>query len=228
MTSPSPLSRNTPAQRRSINSIRLPTFYSTPYPTLSQQTNKQTKLTSISSPKQILQRDPHGPLKHALCALASFHSTKLHMQGLGLVSEDQHTRPLHKHYFDQGHRILEQRRASWGGSSSSTNPAVGGSIGATSGGVGHPEDDALSAIFLIAYYSMVSTGQKWLELLEIAYAWFAGCGLVEEQNPKMKLWGMNEVQRVAVKAVMVSYLSPYLVFFAHLLVLARERVYTLM
>ncbi|KAI0091027.1 fungal-specific transcription factor domain-containing protein [Irpex rosettiformis] len=149
----------------------------------------------------ILQRDPHGPLKHALCALASLHSTKLQMNGF---DEENFTggsaRPMHKRYFDQGHLLLEQRRSQSG--------AGAGSMGTRQ----YPEDDAIAAVFLIGYYTMVSGGRNWLALLEIAYEWFAQSGLVEEQNPKLKLWNMSDVQRIAVKAVMWIDIQSSIVF----------------
>ncbi|KAI0783975.1 fungal-specific transcription factor domain-containing protein [Irpex lacteus] len=56
----------------------------------------------------VLQRDPHGPLKHAICALASLHSTKLQMHGFD--EETSGARAMHKRYFDQGHCVLLQRQ----------------------------------------------------------------------------------------------------------------------
>ncbi|KAI0687729.1 fungal-specific transcription factor domain-containing protein [Cytidiella melzeri] len=158
----------------------------------------------------IIRRDPQGPLEHAICALASLHSTKMQMTGFDgseiMMTSNNTTngsngggattaaRPLHKRYFDQGHVLLMQNnRLRQAAGAANSNSSVRQ----------YPEDDAIAAVFLIGYYMMVGgPGQNWLQLLELAYEWFAQTGLVEEQNPKLSLFSMTDVQRVAVKAVM--------------------------
>lgn len=54
---------------------------------------------------------------------------------------------------------------------------------------------------------MVGGGVNWLHLLEVAYEWFSQTGIVEEQNPKLMLLNLSDVQKLAVKATMVSISS---------------------
>ncbi|KAI0342709.1 hypothetical protein BDW22DRAFT_141097 [Trametopsis cervina] len=131
---------------------------------------------------RILQRDPHGPLEHAICALSGLHSSKMQMNGLDVLDGGT-AASAHKRYFDEGHILLLNNRAA-------VPPRQ------------FPEDDALGAVFLIGYYMMVGGGRNWLQLLEIAYDWFAQTGIHEEQNPKLMLLNMTDVQRIAIKAVM--------------------------
>ncbi|EKM58499.1 uncharacterized protein PHACADRAFT_193620 [Phanerochaete carnosa HHB-10118-sp] len=133
----------------------------------------------------ILAGEPQGPLEHAICALASLHSSKAnaaqHGYDAATATAESSDRAIDRRFYNKAYVMLMTAKAT---------------------GRPYAERDAVAAVYLISYHNLAGGGTGWTALLEVAYDWFAQTGIHEEQNPKLALVNMSPAQKLAAKATM--------------------------
>lgn len=130
----------------------------------------------------ILTGEPQGPLEHAICALASLHSSKAHGYDAAAAGAENADRTIDRRFYNKAYVMLMTAKAT---------------------GRPYTERDAIAAVYLISYHNLAGGGTGWTALLEVAYEWFGQTGIHEEQNPKLALMNMSPTQKLAAKSTMV-------------------------
>lgn len=65
------------------------------------------------------------------------------------------------------------------------------------------ESDANAALHLLGFSVFSGGVTDWRTMLDIANDWMVQTGIPAHENPKLAMMGMNQVGRIALKAIMV-------------------------